>query len=223
MRGGRLRLDHRRRRLWHLGRSGDAPPGAAYIYVKGNDGWPTSPTASLPDPGADNKDGFGWSVAVAGGEVVVGAPREDGGMGGTYVYSRTGAVGRRHRLPCSGTRPPRTWTTTEYRWPWPAARWRWGRTELPGAGPIDTPGSAFLYIAGKHGWPTEPTVTLDDPLATDNDGIRLGRGPLGPHPHRRCPRCSSTPTIRVPPTNTPKTRKGWPTTPGAVLGRVNAE
>lgn len=203
--------------------SGDAPPGAAYIYVKGNDGWPTSPTASLPDPGADNTDGFGWSVAVAGGEVVVGAPREDGGMGGTYVYVQNG--GRWPTTPTAVLGDPTPTDVDDFGIAVSLA----GRTLAVGAdgtpgtaGPKASPGSAFLYVAGKGGWPTEPTVTLDDPLATDNDGygsavaisgrtlVVGARGAIGPDYPGAAYEYSET-------------RKGWPTTPGAVLGRDPSE
>lgn len=199
---------------------GQAPPGAAYIYVEGADGWPTSPTASLPDPGADNKDGFGWSVAVSGGNVVVGAPREDGGTGDTYLYSETG--GRWPTTPTAVFPDP---TPTDVNDDGISVALA-GRTLAVGAdgtqSPIDSPGSAFLYIAGKHGWPTHPTVTLDDPLATDYDAFGSAVALSG---RTLIVGARGTPNPDYPGAayQYVKTPTGWPTTPTAVLGRVNAE
>ncbi len=53
--------------------SPDITGGAAYIYVKGASGWPTTPTTKLKDPGASADDYFGGSVALSGSTAVVGA------------------------------------------------------------------------------------------------------------------------------------------------------
>jgi hypothetical protein len=202
---------------------GQAPPGAAYIYVKGADGWPTSPTASLADPGADNKDGFGWSVAVSGRNVAVGAPREDGGAGGTYLYSQTG--GRWPTTPTAVFTDPTASDVTDYG----RAVALDGTTLVVGAdgtpgtaGPTASPGSAFLYIAGKAGWPSDPTVTLTDPLATDNDGFGSGVALSG---DSLVVGAGGAPNPDYPGAayQYEKTATGWPTTPTAVLGRANAE
>lgn len=47
--------------------------GAAYIYVQGSSGWPTTPTTTLSDPSATANDGFGSSVAISKSTAVVGA------------------------------------------------------------------------------------------------------------------------------------------------------
>ena len=47
--------------------------GSLYIYTKVRSGWPFAPTAILSDPGSTANEDFGWSVAVAGSTVVVGA------------------------------------------------------------------------------------------------------------------------------------------------------
>lgn len=64
--------------------------GAAYIYVKGASGWPTTPTTTLSDPDATTAHQFfGYSMAVSRATAVVGAPdtpdtnSEDGAA---YIY-----------------------------------------------------------------------------------------------------------------------------------------
>jgi len=59
--------------------------GAAYIYVKGASGWPTTPTATLNDPAATSDDHFGYSVAVSGKTAVVGAPGTNSFAGTAYI------------------------------------------------------------------------------------------------------------------------------------------
>ena len=198
---------------------GQAPPGAAYIYVKGRDGWPTSPTTSLADPGADNKDGFGWSVAVSGGSVAVGAPREDGGMGGTYLYSLSNGIWP--TAPSATFTDPTPTVVDDYGISVSLA----GSTLAVGAdgtpgtpGTNASPGSAFLYVAGHGGWPSDPTVTFTDPLATNNDGFGSAvaisgralvvgaRGAINPDYPGAAYEFALTKT-------------GWSTTPDAVLGR----
>jgi len=54
-----------------IGTNADA--GAAYVYVKGAAGWPTTPTVTLQDPGANANDIFSDSVSVSEGQMVIGA------------------------------------------------------------------------------------------------------------------------------------------------------
>jgi hypothetical protein len=63
----------------------DSNTGAAYIYVRGSSGWPTTPTATLT--GAASNDYFGGSVAVvSGGAALVGAGPTDNGVGAAYLF-----------------------------------------------------------------------------------------------------------------------------------------
>src|ERR1700722_3694744 len=66
--------------------------GAAYIYVKGASGWPTTPTVTLSDPAASGGDLFGESVAVSGTTAIVGAAGTNSDAGGAYIYVK-GASG----------------------------------------------------------------------------------------------------------------------------------
>ena len=63
----------------------------AYVFVRSGSEW--SQEAELaPDDGEDG-DAFGWSVAVSGNAVLVGAPRHDGDgieRGAVYVFARDG-------------------------------------------------------------------------------------------------------------------------------------
>jgi hypothetical protein len=69
----------------------DDSAGAAYIYVKTASGWPTTPTATLPDPNP-GPNAFGSSVAISGSYAIVGADAANSGAGAVYVYSLSGSV-----------------------------------------------------------------------------------------------------------------------------------
>lgn len=73
--------------------SGGNNAGAAYVFQRmegGDDHW--GQVAKLTALDAEPGDDFGWSVAVSGDVVVVGAPSEDSGgsgAGAAYVFQRT--------------------------------------------------------------------------------------------------------------------------------------
>ena len=81
---------------------GSADGGAAYVFRRVNDVWTieaklTGQTSDgSPDP--DPSGVFGWSVAVSGDSIVVGAPdicfqcRQAGWTGSAYVFTRDGAT-----------------------------------------------------------------------------------------------------------------------------------
>ena len=65
-------------------------PGAVYVFVHSGDAW--SQQAELTaDDGAEN-DSFGWSVAISGSTVVVGAWGKNEGAGALYVFVRSGTA-----------------------------------------------------------------------------------------------------------------------------------
>ena len=83
---------------------GTGNSGAAYIFVRDSDGW--FQQAYLKASNTDGNDRFGYSVAISGNTVVVGAHAEDGsgtgtnppsdeaaaGAGAAYVFVRNGST-----------------------------------------------------------------------------------------------------------------------------------
>lgn len=63
-------------------------PGSAYVFERENGGW--SLAARLEGSGAEIGSAFGYAVAIAEGDVLVGAPQQSGSAGGVYVFSREG-------------------------------------------------------------------------------------------------------------------------------------
>ena len=68
--------------------------GAAYVYIRSGTTW--AQQALLAPAGLGAGDAFGWSVAISGDTVVVGAHQHtvngDVSAGATYVYVRTGTT-----------------------------------------------------------------------------------------------------------------------------------
>ncbi|MGH9018123.1 MAG: FG-GAP repeat protein, partial [Acidimicrobiales bacterium] len=64
--------------------------GAAYVFTKVAGTW-LQQAELLASDGASN-DEFGWSVAISGSTVVVGAPARDFGIGAAYVFSDGGGT-----------------------------------------------------------------------------------------------------------------------------------
>src|SRR6185503_1591210 len=72
--------------------AGDA--GSAYVYDLSS-ATPTVPVATLTNPTPAATDNFGWSVAISGNTVVVGALLDDTGAmnaGTVYVYDLSSAT-----------------------------------------------------------------------------------------------------------------------------------
>ena len=67
----------------------------AYLFVKpdGVDGWTgaVEPTATLNGEGTVDGDGFGWSIDIDGGTIVVGEHQNTTGPGAAYVFTGSGS------------------------------------------------------------------------------------------------------------------------------------
>lgn len=71
--------------------------GAAYIYVRNGSGWSLQQRLFASDSPADDRDGFGLSVAISGETAIVGSPRrgdqnDEAGYGAVYIFARNGAT-----------------------------------------------------------------------------------------------------------------------------------
>ncbi len=72
--------------------AGGAAGGAAWVFTRTSSGW-TQPGQELLAPGpAVSGARFGYSVAVAGETVLVGAPGDAADVGSAWVFSETGGV-----------------------------------------------------------------------------------------------------------------------------------
>jgi FG-GAP repeat protein len=151
-----------------VGAYGTNGAGAAYIYVKGSSGWPTTPTATLADPAATSSDFFGYSVAVSGNTAVVGAWATNSEAGSAYIYVK-GSSGW-PTAPTATLADPAATSDDSFGTSVAVS----GKTAVVGAdGTNNGGGAAYFYVRGSSGWPTIPTTTLADPAATSGDFFGL--------------------------------------------------
>jgi hypothetical protein len=134
--------------------------GAAYIYVEGTSGWPTTPTTTLTDPKASADDEFGYSVAVSGTTTVVGASGTSPG-GAAYIYVK--GMSGWPTTPTTKLFDPAARANDSFGWSVAIS----GKTTVVGDddGGKSRAGVAYIYVKGTSGWPTTPTTTLTSPAA----------------------------------------------------------
>ena len=139
--------------------------GAAYIYVNGASGWPTTPTATLSDPAATSQDIFGFSVAISGKNAVVGAPFNfSTAEGTTYIYVN-GASGW-PTTPTATLSDPAATADDHFGYSVGVGN---GTVVVGDPGTSSNTGTAYFYVKSASAWPTTPTTTLSDPEATAGD------------------------------------------------------
>jgi FG-GAP repeat len=146
------------------------PAGNAYIYEMPAGGWKSATqTTELTPPVSFCLDpAFGYSVAVDGSTVVVGAPywlasSEDAVPGGAaFVYTlsangaTTGSVATLTNAPASqGTNCPCALHYQEFGWSVGVS----GSTIVVGAPGSNDPGAAYIYAKPAAGWATTSTPT----------------------------------------------------------------
>ena len=141
--------------------TGATDTGRAYVYELSS-GTPAVPVATLNNPNPAISDYFGWSVAISGARVVVGAYKDDTGAidaGSAYVYDMSSGT---PTLPTITLTNPNPTAGSYFAWAVAIS----GARVVVGAyqddtGATDT-GSAYVYdLSG--GTPTVPTVMLNNP------------------------------------------------------------
>ena len=148
--------------------------GAAYIYVKGASGWPTTPTAKLSD-GATGGD-FGYSVAVSGTTVVVSAVSAKSSTGAAYIYVE-GASGW-PTTPTVKLHDPAATAGDFFGFSVAVS----GKTAVVGAGAAGTKsgaGAAYIYVKGASGWPDDANRQAARPGGERKRRLRSLRGGVG--------------------------------------------
>ncbi len=147
--------------------TGASNAGSAYVYdLAGST--PTVPVATLNNPGPASNDRFGYSVAISGTRVVVGAYQDDMGAsdaGSAYVYDVGGAT---PTVPVATLNNPSAAALDYFGWSVALS----GSRAMVGAIFDDTgttnTGSAYVYDLAS-GTPTVPVVTLNNPGPASDD------------------------------------------------------
>jgi len=152
-----------------IGVDGSDTTGVAYVYTKGADAFPTTPT-TLTDPGTTGDGNFGYMVAMSGDSntLAVSAPTTSSNRGTVYVYTRSG-----NDFPAAPTI-----TLTD-----PAAMSGdfFGKAvTISGDGNTlvvsapttsGTRGPVYVYMKSGEHFPIAPTITLTAPGDADGEGF----------------------------------------------------
>ena len=143
-----------------VGSTGADSKGAAYVFTNTSGVW-TQTTKLTADDGAAS-DFFGWSVAMAGNVIVVGAYRSDDVQGAAYVFTNTSGV----------------WTQTTKltaddgaagdRFGWSVAMV--GSAIVVGVTMADSKGAAYVFTNTSGVWTQTIKLTADDGAAGDRFG-----------------------------------------------------
>jgi hypothetical protein len=191
--------------------------GAAYIYVKGASGWPTTPTTTLSNPGTHSDDYFGESVAASGNTVIVGATNMTNppDAGAAYIYVK-GASGWPERPTVRLSDP----TAKLHDWFGYSVAVSGNTAVVSATAASSYAGAAYIYVKSASGWPEQPTVSLSDPATHSEDafgysvavsGNKTVVGAVDTRSH------AGAAYIYV------KGASGWPATPTTTLSNAGAQ
>jgi hypothetical protein len=139
-----------------VGSTTNYPEGrVAYLYTKGASGWPSTPTITLNAPGGPSNNLFGRSVSISGNTLVVGARGPDTG-GDAFIYTK--GVSGWPTTPTVTLKDPEANDEDDF-----GAAAVSGNTIVVSADGAGAGGVVYIYTDGPSGWPTAPTVTLNNP------------------------------------------------------------
>ncbi len=147
--------------------TGAQAAGSAYVYDL-TSGTPSMPVVTLNNPSPGVGDNFGYSVAISGSRVVIGAYTDDTGAteaGSAYVYDLTSGT---PNVPVATLNNPSPAMYDNFGWSVAVSGTRvvvgaWGDN----TGAEDT-GSAYVYDLGA-GTPNKPLITLKNPSPAKDD------------------------------------------------------
>ncbi len=139
--------------------------GAAYVFVRSGTAW--SQQAKLTAADAAVNDRLGWSVAISGSTVVVGAPNKDSNTGAAYVFVRSGtAWSQQGKLTAADAAVNDTFG-------WSVAIS--GSTAMVGVpGRSGSTGAAYAYVRSGTVWSQQAELTAADGADFDEFGVSVG-------------------------------------------------
>jgi hypothetical protein len=143
-------------------------PDAAYVFVKPSSGWVTTSTFAAKLTASDEvgTDVFGFSAAISGDIVVIGASDDDGNKGSAYIFVKPGGG-------WSGTLTETTKLTASDG----VAGDRFGLSLAGAPGDTSGQGSAYVFVKPSGGWVTTATfaakLTASDGAANNFFGFSM--------------------------------------------------
>jgi hypothetical protein len=148
---------------------GFSAQGSAYVYVRSAGVWTLQQKLIAAD--ADTGDRFGWSVAVAGNTIVVGAQTDSAGgsfsQGSAYVYTRSGTVWTEQQklVAADGTSSDQFGESVAVV----------GDTAVVGAVRDNfDQGSAYVFTRSGTLWTQQQKLNATDAATNDGFGISVG-------------------------------------------------
>lgn len=133
--------------------------GSAYVFTRSGTTWTQQQKLTAADGAAG--DQFGWSVAVDGDTVVIGAHSDDGARGSAYVFKRNGTVWTQEAKLLAGDGA----TFDQFGYSVAVA----GETAVSGA-VMDDNGSAYVFTRSGSTWTQQQKLTASDGAAGDKFG-----------------------------------------------------
>ena len=150
--------------------NGNASAGQAYVYVSSGTSW--SEQAKLTASNGALYDNFGWSVAISGDTVVVGAPWHTTGgnyqAGQAYVYVRSGTAWSEQAMLAASNGAP--YDNLGYSVAISGDTVVVGAPAHDTAGGITNSGQAYVYVRSGTSWSEQAKLTASNGAAGDQFG-----------------------------------------------------
>jgi hypothetical protein len=135
----------------------------AYIYAEGAVVWPTTPSVTIQSGAA----AFGTTVAISGTAAIVGAEYQNSSTGqeqagSAYIYTK----GKKNwqSTPSATLTDPDATSRDFFGYSVSISN---AAAVVGAEGVDDSAGAAYIYAKGSAGWPTTPSLTLDNPATTN--------------------------------------------------------
>jgi len=142
----------------------DSGKGSAYVFTRSGTSWSQQAKLTASDGAAS--DYFGYSVAVSGDSVVVGARQDDTSRGSAYVFTRSGTSWSQQAKLTAGDGAQGDWFGQSVALD--------GDTAAVGAVYDDNTGSAYVFTRSGASWSQQAKVTASDAAGGDNFGQAVG-------------------------------------------------
>ncbi|MEQ1642439.1 MAG: hypothetical protein ABL959_03210 [Pyrinomonadaceae bacterium] len=133
--------------------------GAAYVFTQNGTSWTQQQKFTASDGAAG--DQFGWSVAIDGETVIIGANSDDGSRGGAYVFRRSGTIWTQEQKLTAADGA----TFDQFGYSVSIS----GESVVCGA-VADDNGSAYVFTRGGTTWTQQQKLTAADGAANDKFG-----------------------------------------------------
>ena len=146
--------------------TGASTSGSAYVFTRSGSTWTEQQKIDHPEP--ETGDQFGFSVAISGDTVVVGAPYHDipsGGAGAAYIFTRSGSTWtQQQKIQSSDIEGG-----DDFGYSVAIS----GDTVIVGAFDESSAGAAYIFTRTGSTWTQQQKITASDIQSNDDYGISV--------------------------------------------------